>query len=296
MPEACQNNPESMAVTDTAGVRLRVVRAAEDLESIRAAWESMQRHPNADYEFYRLINGSRENVLRPHVILLEEAERPRAMMIGRIEQSTLECGIGYLKLWRPRVRMLTIIYGGIVGDLAPAAAERLAGALLDTLACGEADVARIGGLDPEGELCRLLRRAPGALCRDHLAAPTPHWEITLPGSYEEYLARFKPKVRSEMRRSERKFEHETEGAACRLFTREDEVAQLCADARNSGAPDVSARHRCRLCRRPRTPPPPGAGRRARLAAGLGDLRRRRAVRLRDRDPLPGDLLSGLHGL
>lgn len=229
MPEARPTYP-GPAVAGEPGPRLRVVRAAEELESIRAAWEALQRHPNADFEFYRLINASRENILRPHVIVLEEAGRTRAMMIGRIERATIECGVAYLKLWRPRVRMLTVVYGGIVGELGPPAAECLAGALLDALARGEADVARIGGLDPESELCRLLRRTPGPLCRDHLAVPAPHWEITLPGGYEEYLARFKPKMRSELRRLERKFEHETQGAACRLFTREDEVARLCADA------------------------------------------------------------------
>lgn len=230
MPEASQTKPDS-PVADAGGLRLRVVRAVEELDSIRGPWERMQRHPNADFEFYRAIHELRPSVLRPHVILLEdEAGRPRAMLVGRIEWSSLDCSVGYLKLWRPRVRMLTIVYGGVVGELTPPLAARLAGALLGALAAGEADVARVGGLDPASEFCRLLRRLPGALCRDRLAAPTPHWEITLPPTYDAYLARLKPKLRSELRRVERKFENEVEGAACRLFQREDEVAQLCADA------------------------------------------------------------------
>lgn len=214
------------------GVTLRVIRSAEELETVRGAWEALEWHPNADIDFYLMINAIRSHVLRPHVVLLErENGQALAMLIGRIERVALECRIGYLRVMRPEVRALTVVYGGVLGEAAEAHAAALAGELAAALRRGEADVARLSGLTPESELYREVLHRAAPLCRDRLVRPAPHWRISLPGSFEEFLQRFKSKRRSEIRRMERLFEKTFPGRVChRIFRAEAEAEELCRDA------------------------------------------------------------------
>lgn len=213
-----------------SGAGLRVIRANAEIEGIRPAWAALQYHPNADIDFYLLVNSLRDTVSRPHIIVLEEGGRSSAMLIGRIEKIPLECRIGYYEVIRPCVRSLTVVYGGVIGDATGPRAARMIAGLCDALARGEADMVRLGGLDPDSELCRLARERPGFLFRDWLAAPAPHWEVHLPPTFEEFMQRFKPKVRSEMRRIARAFEKEAGGPVeCRIFHTLAEVDELCRD-------------------------------------------------------------------
>lgn len=212
-------------------IKIRVVRATAEIEEIRTAWESLQRHPNADIDYYLLINSLRGSVLRPHVIVLEEGGRTVAMLIGRIERATVECRIGYFTVMRPQLRALTIVYGGVIGEITPERAGRLAEAIYDALRRDEADMARIGGLDSGSALHELARRLPGPLGRDHVSLPKPHWEIHLPPSFEDFMLRFKSKQRSEMRRWGRMLEKESGGQVeCRLFREPADIDALCRDA------------------------------------------------------------------
>lgn len=98
------------------GWSIKVAKSVEDVEELRGTWQEWQWHPNADIDFYLTIVNARPEILRPHVILLLSNDQPVAMMIGRIEEKKFEFKIGYKSFYGPKVRLLTIIYGGILGD------------------------------------------------------------------------------------------------------------------------------------------------------------------------------------
>lgn len=216
--------------------QIRVIRSVREIEQIRPAWEAMQVHPNADIDFYLTVVFTRPDVLRPHIIVLESGGRPQAMLIGRIEKIPLECRLGYKILARPIVRALTIVHGGALGDTTHPNASALIDELYASLKRGEADLAQLSSLDSDSDLCLYARRKPNLLCRDYLRTANPHWQLSLPRSLEELVARIKSKHRYWMRRMERLLERDHPGrVSFRVFRDEAAVDQLCRDTEKVAA-------------------------------------------------------------
>lgn len=210
---------------------LRVIRSVAEVEQIRPAWEKLQWHPNADINFFLTVIASRANVLRPHILLLEREGEPQAMLIGRLEQVPVECRLGYKVLFRPQVRALTVVHGGVLGDAAHPQAAALVDALWGSLQEGEADLVNLSELPRDSDLFLYARRRPGLLWRDWLTPGNPHWEISLPATYEEFLLRFRSKRRNDLRRNEKLFAKTfAESGQFRIFREPGEVEQLCRDA------------------------------------------------------------------
>ena len=63
------------------------------------------------------------------------------MLIARIERLELAVRAGYRTLYAPQVRSLTVVYGGILGDVDEQTFRLLLGSVRRSLAEGEADVA-----------------------------------------------------------------------------------------------------------------------------------------------------------
>jgi hypothetical protein len=80
-------------------------------------------------DFFGLINGVRDNVLRPYVMVLEREGEPRALVIGRVVRQDFLCRLGYKTIRLGQVRELNIIYGSVLG----CAGEDCAGAVLNEL-------------------------------------------------------------------------------------------------------------------------------------------------------------------
>lgn len=209
---------------------VKTYQTIASLEQIRPAWERLQRHPNADMDFFLTILQVRSNILRPHVITLEQASEIVAMLIGRIEQIELKCYIGYKALLHPRVRSLTIVHGGALGDTAGEHAPILVDSLRASLRQGEADVVMLSKLTVDCDLFQTSRHRPELLCRDLATTATPHWVIELPSSLDEIMQRFSSKRRNKFGRKERLFERSFPGQiSYRLLGKPEEVATLCED-------------------------------------------------------------------
>lgn len=213
-----------------SNLHINSYKTLASLEQIRPAWERLQRHPNADLDFFLTILQVRPNVLRPHVVTLEQNGEIVAMLIGRLEQIELNCALGYKVLWHPRVRSISIVHGGILGSISKVQAELLAHALGESLLQGEADVITLSKLPVDHELFRIAQRYPGFLCRDLVTTAIPHWGIELPASLEELLQRFSSKRRNKFGRKERLFERTFPGQIrYRLIERPEDVPTLCQD-------------------------------------------------------------------
>ncbi len=170
-------------VDDVAAIhgeyRIRVLRSREELQEVRRTWEAMQCHPNADFEFYHLIIESRRaEILSPHVLVAESDGVPRAMLVGRVDLRPLDFQFGYSRLFRPRKRILTFVYGGRFGDKNEAIDEAFVGSILKSLQSGEADVAQFSFLNTHSSLFQKTRQMGGFWTLDHFPAKQAHWKFS----------------------------------------------------------------------------------------------------------------------
>ena len=94
----------------------------------------------SDPDYYLTLLDAEPNILRPHVILLEKDGAPAGMAVGRVEERTLSCRIGYRQVYAPRVRSLTVSYGGFLGSAAADDSGVVVGQLRHALGRREAEI------------------------------------------------------------------------------------------------------------------------------------------------------------
>ena len=127
-----------------ADKQVTTARNLEDIEKICSIWEEMQRHesspvPNADIDRYVAGIKAKGKEVRPYIILIEQGNKPVAMVIGRIEKHCLKIKFGYKTLFTTRLKRLGIVYGGILGHVSDEICAIIVRELIDTLKHGEAD-------------------------------------------------------------------------------------------------------------------------------------------------------------
>jgi CelD/BcsL family acetyltransferase involved in cellulose biosynthesis len=179
--------------------RVEVLRTGDDLHSIQAIWESLRQHPNADIDALELVIRSSPSMHRPHVLALCADSGPEAILTGFLEDRLLETRFGYLHLPAPRLRTTTFMHGGLLGAPDAAGYEALAGQIAETLCSGEADAAFFNHLRADSPLFTALFSGPSPLLRDRSPLRQIHRRATLPGSYNDFLARLSPKTRRNLR-------------------------------------------------------------------------------------------------
>ncbi|OHB75431.1 MAG: hypothetical protein A2Z25_20980 [Planctomycetes bacterium RBG_16_55_9] len=138
-----QSTEECNHADGTRGLEIAAARDLNEVEAIRPIWEHMQSQelnpaPDADINRYLSVLKWLGADVQPHVILAQCDGRPVAMVIGRIEEHPLDFKLGYKTLLSPKLRCLTIVYGGILGE-------------------------------PEGDLCYLLVGEITKLARNEIA-------------------------------------------------------------------------------------------------------------------------------
>jgi hypothetical protein len=180
---------------------LIVLENMEDMESMRPVWEKLQSHPNADMDYFRTVIEARPEIIRPLVICIKKQSKAAALIAGRIEDIRLECKFGYKTIYRPKVRALSVVYGGIMGDMSDENSQILISELIGCLKRGEADLIYLSNLKTGTKIYEKAIQLPGFLCRDYNALPNYHWRIQLPSSLEEYYQSVKYKVRKNLRRT-----------------------------------------------------------------------------------------------
>lgn len=179
---------------------VRTIRTVEEIESIREAWERMQWHPNSDIDYYLMLNDSRPEIVRPHIIALDVDGEPKTLLIGRIETTRLDLKMGYLSILRPMVQCLSIVYGGWLGDTTIPSCRLLIAALLDVLRQGDADVVFINHLPTDSNMYNVAVTALGWWRRDHFLSNGVHWKAIIQNSYDEYCLHRSVNTRHNLRK------------------------------------------------------------------------------------------------
>jgi len=182
-----------------APAEIRVLRTLPEVEEFRTAWMRLQRHPNADIDFYLQVLQSLPGPVRPHVLVACLNGTPVGFLVGRLENSRMDLKIGYAHLLRVRAHALTFIYGGLLGEAGAGTSEILALEVAKSLRQGEADFAFFNHLQADSPFYAALCRHAGVFSRDCFPVLQTHRTMTIPGNTEEFWERFSPKVRKNQR-------------------------------------------------------------------------------------------------
>jgi hypothetical protein len=193
-----------------------VIKSFEEIEAVRRIWEQMQADEsmpalNADIDRYLSVAKSLEGQVHPHIIVLYRNGDPKAIIIGRIEKRQIKCRVGYKTIFKPSLRCLSVVYGGILGELSEQICWRLVRELVDTLKRGTADVVFLNHLGIDSYVYHLSRAMPCFLCRDHFPVVQDHWQTCLPSTAKEFYAGIKRKHQKEWRRLSRRLEEAAGG-------------------------------------------------------------------------------------
>lgn len=180
--------------------RITTIRSSEELAALQEVWRGLEPgDPNADPETLAVLLDTREDVLRPHVVLAEVGGG-QSMLVARLERTKLPVRFGYRRVYAPTVRSLTVVQGGALGI---AAADALAAAFAqarEALKDGEADILRVRNAQAHGPLHRLAAASDSWLTRGRTTAPSPRLRLRLPTTLDDVLALQSTRTRTKHRR------------------------------------------------------------------------------------------------
>jgi len=222
--------PPALQEPRSEELRVGVLRSVAEIEQVRASWSALQRHPNSDLDFYLMLHRARPEAA-PYVVVLYRGSHPEAMLIGRIEDGDIDVRLGYARLFAPKLRILNIVYQGVLGNLSGESSEALISEILAALNRREADAAVFRFLKTDSPLyCAATQSAP-IFQRDHCLTPQTHRGMSLPHEVQTLRARFSVKVRKNHRWQANKLLHDYSGnVRVKCFRESSELDQLFRDA------------------------------------------------------------------
>jgi hypothetical protein len=195
---------QQVSISPDPRVIVRIARSLAEVEEFRAIWSSWPSHRDSDIDFCMEFGWTREEVLRPHVIVLYRVGRAEAKLVGWIERARLRSKIGYFRLPGLPARLLNFSYGGFLGNATVENCQELVQSILASLRRGEADVAILDHLVVDSPLYKQALSSSNFATRDHLLKPEPHSVMVLPNSVDELYRGFSQGLRAEVRRKRKK--------------------------------------------------------------------------------------------
>ena len=171
------------------GWEIVVAKNLAEVESLRPVWEKLQKEetypvPNADIDRFISVIEPLQDTVRPHIILLRYNGSSEAMVIGRVGRIKLNCRVGYKTLFRPALKGLSIVYGGLIGKFTDNALCVLLQELRLALARNEVDVVTFNHLRTDAPIHQIIKTKFNFLCRSHFQNFQNHWQTLIPGPSE----------------------------------------------------------------------------------------------------------------
>jgi hypothetical protein len=169
---------------------VKVYRDASALEELCEFASSRNLWPTGTLDFYRSIDCSRPEFVRPHIIVIFRGDEPQSLLLGRLERRRIKFPVGYLRVPTPIVNILSFYDGGWLTDVSADDSELFVQDILRVLRTGEADVAALEFIATADPLYRLARSRPGLLFSDHLPLLQSRWARRLAdcGSFLDSLS------------------------------------------------------------------------------------------------------------
>ena len=209
-----------------------ILRTFEELEALRPTWDNTDwERIDPEPEFFRTVIETRMDVVGPYVLVLSGSRGPS--VVARLEDvEVVAARLGYRSIWRPRVRSITVVPGGID----PAAdASAVVTALQERLAERDADLVSLPGLRTDTALFREVTSQDRGLRRT-LRIPNTHWRLELPESYEAFLRSRSRKTRENARMYHNRLTRAYPGRVeFKIFTEAHDLDYVLADLTSIGA-------------------------------------------------------------
>src|SRR6266568_7958792 len=216
----------AIAHRESISSEIQLLTTFDQIESVGKAWEQFQWHPNADADFFRLITEGRKEIKGPCVLALRQGEQVKALLAGRVRSCRLSNLPGLAAAMQPRIKVLEVIYGGMMGDWSGENLDRLLVVLKASLAGGLWHAVRFRMLNlqsPLWERCRFYFPKP---CRGSVDAPNFHWSLRLPKSYEEFYRGLDSKIRKNLNRHRKHLETDFSEISVSQFERIEDLDRI----------------------------------------------------------------------
>jgi CelD/BcsL family acetyltransferase involved in cellulose biosynthesis len=223
---AAPAGPPTPVVLDSV---LAVEAARSELEAV--AWTRLDPVP----DYFLAVIASRREVLRPHVVRLPGAEGGEMVLAARLEEIPLSVSVGYRTVYRPRVRALTLVHGGVSGLESDLDADLLLHTVRASLPAAHADVLSLPALRVGSAFHTAAMAAPSAL-RSRFRHRSTHWTLRLPDSFDEFLRSRSKKTRENVRVYGNRLNRDHgDGLSLRVFREPGELERLMAEVETVAA-------------------------------------------------------------
>ncbi|MCX7727285.1 MAG: GNAT family N-acetyltransferase [Chitinispirillaceae bacterium] len=171
----------------------------EELECCKEFWDKNCNNYNADYDFYKLITtAKREECVSPFVIKVRSEDRNIiGLLIGRKEPQLININIGYYSLFKLKVRGITIIYGGIIGNFTDEDIEATVNYILRLLKRFKVVKLLVNFLNSSSPFVKYFTQY---LWRVYFPTKISHWEMRVPQTMDVFYSKFKHKHRYWLKR------------------------------------------------------------------------------------------------
>ena len=227
---------EECVANRQSAVSVRIIKDLQQVAAVRPAWTSWRGHRDADIDFYQAVLASRSDAARPHVVLIERDGIPDAALVGEASTTTLRERIAYVSVPVSRVRVLSFVYGGFLGNQSRDNSELIVKELVRSLCDGEADLAVVSYVRRETSFYDVALTLPSFLMRDHFPVKQYHSMMDLPKTVEAIYRGFSGKHRAELRRDGKRFRAAfSDDIQIRRFAAIDQLDQLIAVAEQVAA-------------------------------------------------------------
>ncbi|MEY9183905.1 hypothetical protein ABIG06_005480 [Bradyrhizobium sp. USDA 326] len=208
---------------------VQILRTPEEIETVRNFWNDCNPGRDADLDFYLFFAALRSEARRPHVVVLYDADTPKALLAGRLEDARLSIKLGYLSLPGPSMRLLQFVHGGWLGETSNTNAKLLIGSVLDSLKTGEAEGAVFHYAEVNSALFRSAKTLPRWYCSDYAVSHQIH-RFRDVSNRTEVLSSLTKKHRYNFRSLARKLKDTFPDSRIDKLSKLDELDRLVADA------------------------------------------------------------------
>ena len=201
----------------------------KEIEAIRPIWEEMQNNEpypiiNTEIDKYISVIKAHEEKVQPYIILIKHNGNPISMIIGRLERRRLNLRLGYMTLFNPTLRCLSVVYGGIIGEASKDIHILQICQLMEILRNGEVDMVFFNQLRVDSQIYQLAQTMPGFMCRNHFPRIDPHWVMSVPDNMQLFYKSCSKNNRKQFKKCLRRIAKEFPGRVIRVsYTREDQM-------------------------------------------------------------------------
>jgi CelD/BcsL family acetyltransferase involved in cellulose biosynthesis len=191
----------------------------EQIRRVREQWDRFQWYPEADADFVPIIMEHRPEVQGPCVLAARRDGEVEALLIGRVELSPVARLPGFKTTLQPRLKVLRVVYGGMLGDWNEGNLDRLLVALKESLARGDFRAVWFEMLNLQSPLWERSQALFPRMCRGCASAPNLHWTLRLPKSYGDFLKGLDSKTRKNQKRHVNLLENDFSHLSVKRFDR-----------------------------------------------------------------------------